>query len=242
MLVARPFADGIKGGLVSRSLRIALLATLLCVVLASVACGGGDDSPPGEGDGTDQETVASESPTPSASEADVSASPSVAAEGSCVPVEEVEEPADSTEHYSSDNKVLTAADFTSNPPATGKHRNNTLQAGQIYAEPVDLGEAVHSLEHGAVIYWTNGLPEESLTELEEAANALFAEGYTSLIIAENPEMDVPFAMSAWGHVQWCTEVDPAAIGEFTATYYASGIEGFVACSGKARKLFACKDE
>ncbi|MDQ3956525.1 MAG: DUF3105 domain-containing protein [Actinomycetota bacterium] len=225
----------------SRSLRIALLATLLSVVVASVGCGGGDENSPGDQADVTEESTASESPSASASVAETSASPSVAAEPSCEPAEEVEEPANSTEHYTNSNKVLTAADFTSNPPATGKHKTNTLQEGQIYREPVDLGEAVHSLEHGAVIFWTNGLPEESLTELEEAANALFAEGYTSLIIAENPEMDVPFAMSAWGHVQTCTGVDPAAIGEFTALYYASGIEGFVACSGKARKLFACKD-
>ena len=97
------------------------------------------------------------------------------------------------------------------------------------------------MEHGAVIYWTNALPPESLVELEEAANALFDQGYTSLIVAENPEMDVPFAMSAWGFIQKCTGVDPAAIGEFTALHYASGIEGFLACSGEAKKLFACKD-
>ncbi len=207
--------------------------------MAAVACGG--DGEEDQAQSTEQETDAPESPTPSASVAEPSPTASIAAEASCQPVEEPEVPADAADHYANDKKVLTAADFTSNPPVAGKHKDGTLQGGQIYSESVDLGEAAHSLEHGAVIYWTNALPPESFDELKESANALFAEGYTSLIVAENPEMDVPFAMSAWGYLQKCTGPDPTAIGEFTATYYASGLEGSLACGGKAKKLFACKD-
>ena len=223
----------------NRRFRIALLATLLCVVVASVACGGGndEDSPGDQADVTEEESTPSESPSASASVAEASPSPSVAADPSCESVEQIPE---SGGHYSNPDKVLTADDFNSIPPAAGKHKTATLQTGQLYREPVDLGEAVHSLEHGAVIYWMNALPEDSLADLEEVSNALFEEGYTSLIVAENPDMDVPFAMSAWGHVQRCTGVDPEAIGEFTATYYASGPEGYLACIGKATKLFACK--
>lgn len=223
----------------NRGFRIALLATLLCVVVASAACGGGNDenSTGDQADATtEEESTPSESPSASAS-AEASASPSVAADPSCEPVEQIPETGG---HYSNPNKVLTAEDFSSNPPATGKHKIATLQVGQVYREPVDLGEAVHSLEHGAVIYWMNALPEESLSDLEEASNALFDEGYTALIVAENPDMDVPFAMSAWGYLQRCTGVDPVAMGEFTATYYGSGPEGFLACVGRATKLFACK--
>ena len=120
-----------------RSRRVVLFATLLAVVMISVACGGGGEDEDLQASPTEQETVASESPlpSPSPSATEPSPIPSVATEPSCQPVEEPEIPPDSSEHFSNPNKVLTAADFTSNPPAAGKHKTGTLEAGQVYTEP-----------------------------------------------------------------------------------------------------------
>jgi hypothetical protein len=54
-------------------------------------------------------------------------------------------------------------------------------------------------------------------------------------------MDVPFALSAWGALQKCTEVDTSVIRPFVEERYASPKSGesFQACDGPARRLPPC---
>ena len=98
---------------------------------------------------------------------------------------------------------------TRRPAATTTRRRS--QAGTFYTEPPRLGEAVHLLEHGAVIGWTNGLSDADLEAVEEEFNEIFKDGYYQLAVVENPDLEVPFALSAWGALQKCDEVDTAAI-------------------------------
>lgn len=183
-------------------------------VLALAACGDdGDDEPT-----TTQETT------------------TAAGGGACSPIEEVE--IGTFEHVPDE---LTADDYATNPPAWGDHNDAALAAGQFYEEGAPLGEAVHLLEHGAVIGWTNGLSATTLKAVQDAFNDAFAMGYYQLAVIENPELDAPFALSAWGALQTCDEVDTSVIQPFIEEWYASpkSAESSLACQESARKLPPC---
>ena len=194
-------------------LRALTAVGLACVSILLAACGGDDSD-----DGTE--------PTDT-----------VAATGGCSAIEELDVP----NFGKHDERQFVAADYETNPPAGGDHNPEPLQAGSFYTEPVALGEAVHLLEHGAVIGWTNGLAPEDRRAVEEAFDEVFQEGYYQLATVENPEMEVPFALSAWGAVQTCNEVDVEAIRPFVEEWYASpkSAESALACSGGARRLPPC---
>lgn len=158
--------------------------------------------------------------------------------GACAPVEEVEVLA----FGQHEDRDFTAADYETNPPAGGDHNPEPLQSGSFYTDPeTRLGEAVHLLEHGAVIGWTNGLERADQRAIEEAFNEVFQEGYYQLATVENPDLEVPFALSAWGALQTCESADPAAIRPFVEEWYASPKSGesALACDGTARRLPSC---
>ena len=157
--------------------------------------------------------------------------------GGCDPVEQVEV-ADEPRHLTKD---FTQADYDSNPPAGGDHSRDALATGRFYHEAPPLGETVHALEHGAVIGWTNGLSEGDQEAVENAFNEVFADGYYQLTVIEHSDLEVPFALSAWGAVQRCESVDTAAIRPFVEEHYASGPEGTLACEGPAGRLPACAE-
>jgi hypothetical protein len=159
------------------------------------------------------------------------------ASGSCGPIEEVDIP-QPVEH---ENREFAADDYVTNPPAGGNHTDAALRAGTFYPDPPPLGETVHLLEHGAVIGWTNGVSDADRTAIEEAFNEAFQDGYYQLAVVENADMEVPFALSAWGALQTCEEVDVEAIRPFIEEWYASpkSPESELACQGPARELPNC---
>lgn len=169
--------------------RTLLWGALAAVVLALAACGG--DS----GDDTSAETSAAESST------------STVAEGDCGPIEEQDVEL-SGQHL---DKDFTAADYATNPPAGGDHIPTPLAAGRFYTDPPRLGEAVHLLEHGAVIGWTNGLSSADQKQVLKAFNDAFQDGYYQVAVVENPDLEVPFALSAWGALQTCDAVDTSVM-------------------------------
>jgi hypothetical protein len=193
--------------------------------LALVACGG------------DDETTSAESSTSTTAE-ETQGEPVAGTETeSCGPIEEVEVELGGT-HFAED---FTAADYDTNPPTGGDHNDTPLQAGTFYDEPPRMGEAVHLLEHGAVIGWTNELSDADLTAIQDEFNEVFKDGYYQLAVIENPDLEVPFALSAWGALQTCEAVDVAAIRPFVEEWYASPktAEGGLACEGDARRLPNC---
>ena len=196
-----------------RSFLAGILALLAVAVLA--ACGGGGDS----GDGS---TTASTS----------------ADTGPCTPIQEVDVPA----FGNHENRKFTAADYSTNPPAGGDHNPTPIEAGKFYSEPPPLGQSVHLLEHGAVIGWTNNLSSADQKAVENAFNDVFKDGYYQLAVVENPDMDVPFALSAWGALQKCDSVDTSVVRPFVEKWYASpksGESNQFACEGDARSLPPC---
>jgi hypothetical protein len=157
--------------------------------------------------------------------------------GPCSPIEET----DVLNFGEHSDRQFTAADYDTNPPSSGDHNPVPLEAGHFYTDPPPLGAAVHLLEHGAVIGWTNDLSAEDQKAVEEAFNDVFKDGYYQVATVENSEMDVPFALSAWGALQKCTEVDASVIRPFVEEWYASpkSSESFQACDGPARRLPPC---
>ena len=137
-------------------------------------------------------------------------------------------------------------EYDTNPPVAGPHAASTADVGAIYGgedvPPVE--QLVHNMEHGAVIFWTNNLSPEERTLAEETVNEIYASGYTSLIMVEYNEMEVPFAMTAWGVLQECLAMDETTaqlMQLFTDSFYGSGVEGSIACAGEAVELPACKE-
>jgi hypothetical protein len=202
----------------------AILASLLLVVACVfVACGGGDESST-TSTAADGETL----------QGDPEAGTETA---SCTPIQDADVQLGGT-HL---DKDFTASDYPTNPPTGGDHNPNPLQAGTYYEDPPRLGEAVHLLEHGAVIGWTNNISEADLKAVEDEFNAIFQDGYYQLAVVENPDLDVPFALSAWGALQTCEKVDTSVIRPFVEEWYASpkSAEGGLACQGDARTLPNC---
>ena len=200
-------------------IRALLLCVLASALLVLVACGdgGGDDTTAADSAGT-------------ATTTDV-------AGGDCDPIEEVDVDLGGT-HFDRD---FAADDYPTNPPTGGDHNPTPLEAGTFYTEPPRLGEAVHLLEHGAVIGWTNDLSPADQKAVEDEFEAIFQDGYYQLAVVENPDLEVPFALSAWGAMQTCAAVDTEAIRPFVEEWYASPktAEGGLACQGDARTLPNC---
>ena len=158
-------------------------------------------------------------------------------DGSCSAVETIEVDVGGT-HF---DKDFAADDYETNPPTSGDHNPNPIQTGRFYDKPARLGESVHALEHGAVIGWTNDLSSDEMSVVEQTFNAVFAKGYFQLAVVENPDLDVPFALSSWGALQKCETADSTAITSFIEERYAPSetAEGGLACAGKASRLPAC---
>lgn len=183
---------------------IAVVSCLFVLMWTAAACGGDDDGDSGE---TAQ---------------------------ACGPIEE--SPVEEARNYHA-NGTFTAADYAT-PPAGGIHSLDLVNDRKVYSETPDLGAVVHNMEHGSTVLWTNALPADQQSEAEAAFESMVAKDafkpgdkYPSLMMIENPDMDVPFAISAWGWAQKCESFDEAAVVDFLAEHYASGPEGAIACNG-----------
>ncbi|MEZ4595071.1 MAG: DUF3105 domain-containing protein [Chloroflexota bacterium] len=90
------------------------------------------------------------------------------------------------------------------PPAGGEHFNVWQNCG-IYAEPIQTGNAVHSMEHGALwITYDPDLPGEQVATLEGLVR-----GETFLLLSPYPDLRSPIVLTAWG---FQLEVDSAEDG------------------------------
>jgi hypothetical protein len=118
--------------------------------------------------------------------------------------------------------------YSSDPPTSGPHDPRPIQPG-IYDQPQPVPQLIHAMEHGAVVLWTGGLSPTQRDALASLAADLAGRGYGSLIVVPYPQLGVPIAMTAWGVLQMCLELDAPAIRHFVRDYYASGAKGHLAC-------------
>jgi hypothetical protein len=118
------------------------------------------------------------------------------------------------------------------PPAGGNHLSQWQTCtGTVYAEPIADGNAVHSLEHGAV--WLTYDPE-LVDDDQVAALTSKIENRDYSLMSPYPGQGVAVSLQAWG-VQYQTDaVDDPKIDEFINYYVQNGdnlAEMNATCSG-----------
>lgn len=113
--------------------------------------------------------------------------------------------------------------YDTSPPTHGRHWPTALQA-RVYDEqfaetppqpnnpqnPPTIVQAVHSLEHGYIIVWHNGLEDADLEKLEDA----YGEQEKVIVVPYPKLKDGKVALTAWGRMQTCPAVDKKVIDAF----------------------------
>jgi hypothetical protein len=102
------------------------------------------------------------------------------------------------------------------PPPLGGHFNIWQNCG-IYDQPVELGNALHSLEHGAV--WLTYSPDLSDSQVAGLHNMV--RGHAYVLMSPFPDQPVPVVLTAWG-VQLIIESLPDDRIEQFIDYYENG--------------------
>ena len=128
----------------------------------------------------------------------------------------------------------TAITYATNPPSSGPHYPVWANF-QEYAQPVEDGYLVHSMEHGAILL---------LYKCDAASCAAVASALRSVrdaiptdplcdpsirvrvILAPRPSLDVPVAAAAWGHTYKAECVDGPSLTQFVNDHYAKAPENF----------------
>jgi hypothetical protein len=106
------------------------------------------------------------------------------------------------------------------PRASGPHSNQTIIYGS-YTDTVPELNAVHNLEHGAVIIWYGpDVPESTVGQI----NDFYNEDPNGLIVSMHPRLGDEIALVAWTHVARCPRFDESAAGEFIDRFGFRGPE------------------
>lgn len=179
-----------------------LLAALLC--LLSAACSA---QPPADGSTAATEPAATElaATEPGATEP--------GATDACGPVETI--PVQGEGHLVGDQDP--PVPYNSTPPTSGWHTSGDV-AFSVYGPDDALREPeqVTVLELGGVVVSYNGLPEAEVSRLADLVSGEHAGRAALTPYDQLGEGEV--AMTAWGKVQVCDSVDPAAIAAFVDAY------------------------
>jgi hypothetical protein len=108
------------------------------------------------------------------------------------------------------------------PRSSGPHAPDTLIYG-FYTETVPELNAVHNLEHGAVIIWFGPqVPQATINQINE----LYTDDPNGLIVAQHPRLGDDIALVAWRQVARCTRFDEDATEEFIDAFRGKGPEEF----------------
>ena len=102
------------------------------------------------------------------------------------------------------------------PPHSGAHYSAWQNCG-IYDQPVEVGNALHSLEHGAV--WLTYAPD--LSETEVAALRDIVRGNEFVLMSPYPQQTKPVVLSAWTVQLVIDELPDDRIADFV-DYFANG--------------------
>jgi hypothetical protein len=117
------------------------------------------------------------------------------------------------------------AKYDSSPPTHGEHSPLVLPAG-VYSEPFTenpsetntIYRAVHSLEHGGILIWYDGLSKKQQSTLEKAYR-----DERKVIVVPYPQLkgDTHVAVTAWGRLADCQKVSTKYIDAFIDRYRES---------------------
>ena len=99
------------------------------------------------------------------------------------------------------------------PPPFGAHLNAWQNCG-IYDQPIGLGNALHSLEHGAVwLTYAPGLSESQIADLQDLVR-----GQSYVLMSPYPSQTVPVVLTAWGVQLVIDSLPDDRIAKFIAYY------------------------
>ncbi|GIG85332.1 DUF3105 domain-containing protein [Plantactinospora endophytica] len=115
------------------------------------------------------------------------------------------------------------------PPAGGPHFQRWQNCnGDVYTAPIEDGNAVHSLEHGAVwITHRPGLPASEMGKLITRVR-----GLSHMMLSPYPGQSAPISLQAWGYQLTVDDADDEAIGAFIEAYRVrAAIEPGAPCGG-----------
>lgn len=117
-------------------------------------------------------------------------------------------------------------DYSSVPATSGTHAPNWAPCG-IYRQQIPEMYVVHTLEHGAVVvyYRPAEVSGEALAGLEDLARDFS----THIVVMPYPEMAIPVALVAWGHLAARPALDLDEVRAFWAEYAQRGPESGIAC-------------
>ena len=99
------------------------------------------------------------------------------------------------------------------PPAGGQHFEVWLNCG-VYDQPVPTGNALHSLEHGAV--WIAYQPDLPSGDVEILRDIVGDSGRR--ILSPYPDLAAPIVLTAWGFRLRLDTVDDDLIQQFISAY------------------------
>jgi Protein of unknown function (DUF3105) len=108
----------------------------------------------------------------------------------------------------------------STPRSSGPHSNQTIIFG-AYSDTVPELNAVHNLEHGAVIIWYGpDVPESTVAQINEFYN----QDPNGLIVSMYPQLGDEIALVSWTHVARCPRFDENAANRFIDSFGFQGPE------------------
>jgi len=114
------------------------------------------------------------------------------------------------------------------PPVFGAHLAAWQNCG-IYDQPVELGSALHSMEHGAVwLTYRSALPKDQITELQSLAR-----GHGYVLMSPYPPQKSDVILTAWGIQLVIDSLPDDRIAPFIA-FYEQGPQNYepgAPCSG-----------
>jgi hypothetical protein len=146
----------------------------------------------------------------------------------CTEVREVQPyPGDPTMDRTHVDTLPPLSSYRTQPPASGPHFGSTLAAG-VYTTPPVLGQAIHSLEHGAAIIWYD--PERADPQELARIQTFFdqAGNRDHVIVAPYDYPDegeagrlpegTAMALTAWHRMQTCRQVSLPVAFSFVFNY------------------------
>ncbi len=112
------------------------------------------------------------------------------------------------------------------PPVGGDHDPRFQNCG-IYTDPINIGPAVHSMEHGAVwITYHPDLPGEEVLVLQEIVR-----GMSYMLLSPFPSLKSDVVATAWGVQIEPDSVSDERLEQFVNRYRGGGPEPGAPCTG-----------
>ncbi|ALV33212.1 DUF3105 domain-containing protein [Streptomyces sp. CdTB01] len=113
------------------------------------------------------------------------------------------------------NHVTTTVKYPMTPPVGGNHAPVWQDCnGNVYTQPLQNENAVHSLEHGAV--WVTYNTKAADADVKALAAKVKKTPYT--LMSPYPSESAPITLNAWGHQLKVNKASDPRVDEFLSKY------------------------